>query len=78
MGKGHVKKNPKYPKVSEILKEEVSFVEYETDKGIVLLERFISMTGTKAFQDGKPAPDGRYKFGFWDYFEVTDGIITAS
>lgn len=59
-------------------KQEVSFVEYETDKGIVLLERFINMTGTKAFQDGKPAPDGRYKLGFWDYFEVTDGIITKS
>ncbi len=59
-------------------KKEIVYVKYETDKGVVELEPFINMTGTKAYMNGKPAPDGRYKLGFWDYFIVKDGIIIKS
>lgn len=56
----------------------ITYVKYETDKGIVELEPFINMTGTKAFMNGKPAPDGKYKLGWWDYFIVKNGIIIKS
>lgn len=42
------------------------------------LEPFLNMTGTKAYMNGKPAPDGKYKMGFWDYFIVKNGIIIKS
>lgn len=65
-------------KIYETRKKEIVYVKYETDKGIVELEPFTNMTGTKAYMNGKPAPDGRYNLGFWDYFVIKDGIIIKS
>lgn len=55
-----------------------SFIRYDTDKGVVELEPFVNMTGTKAYMNGKPAPDGKYKMGFWDYFIIKNGVIIKS
>lgn len=66
-------------KIYGTAKKEIVYIQYKTDKGIVDLEPFINMTGTKAFMNGKPAPDGRYELGFWDgYFIVKNGIIIKS
>ncbi|MBI1343872.1 MAG: hypothetical protein GC171_13145 [Terrimonas sp.] len=54
------------------------FVQHQTDKGIVEIEPCINMKGQKAFMNGQPAPDGRYKFGFLWYVEIRNGVVIKS
>lgn len=53
---------------------------YESDKGKIEIQTGSSYDhprpGKKAFLDGKPAPDGRYKFGFMWYVYIKNGTIT--
>jgi hypothetical protein len=59
----------------ETSKEENVMIKFETNKGVVELEPYKQLKGTKAYLNGKPAPDGRYSYSFWEYFIVKDGII---
>ena len=54
------------------------FVQYHTDKGIVEIEPCIHIKGQRAFMNGQPAPDGRYKFDFLWYVEIRNGIVIKS
>jgi curved DNA-binding protein CbpA len=51
------------------------YVQHQTDKGVVEIEPCINFKGKKAFMFGRPAPDGRYKFGFLWYVTIKDGIV---
>lgn len=53
----------------------VKYVQHHTDKGVVEIEPCIHLKGQKAFMNGKPAPDGRFKFGFLWYVEIKNGIV---
>jgi len=56
----------------------INTTKYKTDKGeieIKLLSDFCPVSGDKAFIDGKPAPDGKYKLGFSRYVYIKDGNI---
>jgi hypothetical protein len=54
---------------------EAVFVRYQTDKGVLEIPPCINFKGQKAFLDGEPAPDGKYKYSFMSYFHIKDGII---
>lgn len=62
------------PATSE-LKQKSKLVQHETDKGIVEIAPCIKLKGENAFIDGKPAPDGVYKFGFMWNVHIKDGIV---
>ena len=51
------------------------YVQHHTDKGIVEIEPCIHLKGQKAFINGQPAPDGKYKFGFLWTVEIKNGIV---
>jgi hypothetical protein len=69
-------------KETKKLKEpEVVLVSFDTDKGKVEIEQNNSFSyypepGKKAFINGKPAPTGKYKFGFLWYVHIENGIVT--
>jgi hypothetical protein len=54
------------------------YIQIETDKGIIELEPYNNLNGTKAYLEGKPAPDGKYKLNWWEYFLIKDGLIIKS
>jgi hypothetical protein len=56
-------------------KPQKKYVQYNTDKGIVEIEPCIHLKGQRAFINGLPAPDGKYKFGFLWYVEIKNGIV---
>jgi len=56
-------------------KAAVKYIQHQTDKGVVEIEPCIHLKGQKAFMNGSPAPDGRYKFGFLWYVEIKNGIV---
>ncbi len=56
-------------------KTSVKYVQHHTDKGVVEIEPCIHLKGQKAFMNGRPAPDGRYKFGFLWHVEIKNGIV---
>lgn len=56
-------------------KTSVKYVQYHTDKGVIEIEPCIHLKGQKAFMNGRPAPDGRYKFGFLWHVEIKNGIV---
>jgi len=56
-------------------KPQKKFVQHHTDKGIVEIEPCIHLKGQRAFINGLPAPDGKYKFGFLWYVEIKNGIV---
>ncbi len=45
-------------------------IQIETDKGTIELEPYLNLDGTKAFSNGQPASDGKYKIGFMQYIEI--------
>lgn len=53
-------------------------IQIETDKGIIELEPYLNLNGTKAFANGQPAFDGKYKIGFMQYIEIRGGIVVKS
>lgn len=56
--------------------ELINYVKHETDKGIVEIAPCINLYRQKAYMDGKPAPNGRYKRKGWLlFFQIKDGII---
>ena len=67
---GKIESNEKTDKAVE-----VTFVEYQTDKGVLAIPPCLNFKGQKAFLNGEPAPDGKYKYSFMSYFHIKDGII---
>ena len=53
----------------------IYYVQHQTDKGIIEIEPCIHLKGKKAFLNNKPAPDGKYKFGFLWSVEIKNGIV---
>jgi hypothetical protein len=51
------------------------FVKYYTHIGVIEIEPCLHLKGQKAFFNGNPAPDGKYKYGFLQSFTVENGII---
>lgn len=55
-------------------------ITYQTDKGPVQVlpnHNYVHPTyGEKAYLNGQPAPDGKYKFGFLWYVHISQGVIT--
>lgn len=51
------------------------FIQHHTDKGIVEIEPCIYLKGQNAFMHGKPAPDGKYEFGFLWTVEIKNGLV---
>jgi len=64
----------------ELKKPDVELVSFDIDKGEVVIEQYNSNSypapGKKAFINGKPAPTGKYKFGFIWYVHIEDGFVT--
>ncbi len=60
---------------SNDITQQKKFIQIETDKGIVELEPYVNIIGTKAFINEKPAPDGKYKYGWLQYLIIYNGII---
>jgi hypothetical protein len=58
--------------------ENLKNIQIETDKGIIELEPYLNLNGTKAFFNGQPASDGKYKIGFMQYIEIKNGIVVKS
>jgi hypothetical protein len=58
--------------------QQKKYIKIETDKGIVELEPYNNLNGTKVYLKGKTAPDGKYKLSWWEYFIVKDGVIIKS
>lgn len=58
--------------------ESLKKISIETDKGVIELEPYLNLNGTKAFANGQPAFDGKYKIGFMQYIEIRDGIVVKS
>lgn len=54
---------------------EAKFVQYHTDKGVLEIPPCLNFKGQRAFLNGEPAPDGKYKYSFMSYFHIKDGII---
>lgn len=65
-------------KTSHVHQENLKNVQIETDKGIIELEPYLNLDGTKAFVNGQPAFDGKYKIGFMQYIEIRNGIVVKS
>lgn len=61
-------------------KSERVIVDFKTDKGLVGIEQKNNYThpepGNRAFINGQPAPDGKYKFGFLWYVTIKNGKVT--
>lgn len=59
---------------------EVVIYSFDSDKGKVDIEKNNSFSypepGNRAFVNGKPAPSGKYKFGFMWYVHIEDGKVT--
>jgi hypothetical protein len=55
--------------------EPIQYVHYHTDKGVVEIPPCINLIGQPALQNGQPAPDGKYKYGFMKNFHIENGII---
>jgi hypothetical protein len=53
----------------------INYVQYSTDKGIVEIPPCLNLIGQKAYQNGQPAPDGKYKYSLFRNFTVENGII---
>jgi hypothetical protein len=53
----------------------LSFVKYKTDKGVLEIPPCLNFKGQKAFLNGEPAPDGKYKYSFMSYFHIKGGVI---
>lgn len=68
---------PQINKIEETAQENIKskFVQHTTDKGIIEIALCIHLKGQKAFMNGQPAPDGKYKFGFLWYVQIKDGIV---
>lgn len=66
-------------KQSKNHKENTQLVKYHTDKGIVEIPPCMNLKGQKAFMNGMPALDGKYKYGFLfnSWFIVQNGIIIS-
>lgn len=52
-------------------------IQHKTNKGIVEIAACDSLKGQKAYMNGRPAPDGKYNFGFGFLFDVVikDGVV---
>lgn len=64
----------------ELKKPEFLYVSYKTNKGKIEIQQIHSDTypqpGNKAFLNGKPAPTGKYKFGFLWFVHIENGEVT--
>ena len=52
--------------------------DYDTDKGQLVVEQqeyYSAAKGDSVFQNGSPAPDGKYRIGFMKHLIVENGII---
>jgi DnaJ-class molecular chaperone len=54
---------------------QIKYVKHNTDKGIIEIEPCRFLKGKRAFLDGSPAPDGKYKFGFLWYVQIKNGVV---
>jgi DnaJ-class molecular chaperone len=54
---------------------EPELVKHKTDKGILEIPACIKFKGQKALMNGRPAPDGTYRFGLFSSITIKDGII---
>jgi hypothetical protein len=62
-------------------KPEIVLMAHKSNKGTLEIEQTHGsyadiIPGRKAFKDGKPAPDGKYKLDFMWYVHIKDGQVT--
>ena len=60
------------------IKKVMELEDYDTDKGQLVVEQqeyYSAAKGDSVFQNGSPAPDGKYRIGFMKHLIVENGII---